>query len=192
MDQAVKPDPAPGPGQPSAGPGPTPFGRGLSRLTRTVSAIGSLMIVGLMVAINADVGGRYLFNHPVPGTAEVISASIVSIVFLQLPDCIRSDRMIRSGVLIDRLLLTRPRLGEAMEVIFSLTGLVMTCILLRYLVPAVHKAWAAYHMIGVPGIFQAPIWPFYLLVVIGAALAVVEYGRAILVHLQRYRAERQP
>lgn len=166
-------------------------GQSLTRLTRTLSAIGSLMIMGLMVGINADVGGRYFFNSPIPGTAEVISASIVSIIFLQLPDCVRKRRMIRSGVLIDRLLERRPRLGETAEAVLSFVGFAMLCIMVYYLVPAVSKAWTARHTIGVPGIFTAPIWPFYLLVLLGAALATIEYGRLCIKYLTRIRVARE-
>lgn len=173
--------------EPSRAAADGPLARGLSALTRAVSAAGSLMIVMLMAAINLDVGGRYLFNHPIPGTAEVISASIVSIIFLQLPDCIRSGRMIRSDILIERVVKARPKLGQVFELCFSILGFCMLAVVVRYIAPAVHKAWVSHHMLGVPGIFTAPIWPFYLLVLVGAVLATLEYLRLTIVNVAALR-----
>lgn len=154
----------------------------MDSITRAVSAIGSLMIVGLMVGINLDVGGRYFFNSPLPGTAEIISASIVSIIFLQLADCIRTDRMIRSDILLARLVVSRPRLADWFYAVFALVGFGMLAVLVWFLIPSVSKAFYQGHTVGVPGMFVMPVWPFYALVLTGAVLATLEYLRAAFAH----------
>lgn len=159
--------------------------RALGGITRLASAIGSLMIVGLMVAINLDVAGRYLFNAPLPGTAEIVAASIVSIVFLQLPDCICSDRMIRSDLVFHRIATRHPRIGAGMDLVFLLLGLAMLSILTWYVFLAVSKAVTSHHLVGVPGVFEMPIWPFYAMVLAGTALSTLEYAALITVDLKK-------
>ena len=86
-----------------------PLTGGFQRLTRTLNAIGTLWIVALMLLINSDVLGRELFNSPVRGVTELVSLSIVGIVFLQLADTLWSGRMTRADVLLDRLKRTTRR-----------------------------------------------------------------------------------
>src|SRR5690606_26270968 len=85
---------------------PLPFG--LHRLTQGLNALGSLMILGLMLLINADIIGRTGFNAPVRGVTELVSLSIVGIVFLQLADTLRCGRFTRADMLLERLKRTQP------------------------------------------------------------------------------------
>lgn len=163
-------------GEPSAAGSPLRRTSPLGRVTEAFSAVGTLMIVGIMVLINSDVAMRYLFNQPIPGVAEIVSASIVTIIFLQLPDCIRSDRMIRSDMWIERLTRQRPGVAMAMETLFNAAGTLMLALLVYYVYPKVARAYTAGHTIGVYGVFLAPIWPFYAGVLFGSALATVEYA----------------
>ena len=94
-----------------------PLTGGFQRLTRTLNAIGTLWIVALMLLINSDVLGRELFNSPVRGVTELVSLSIVGIVFLQLADTLWSGRMTRADVLLDRLKRTTPALAAAQKVL---------------------------------------------------------------------------
>ena len=55
-----------------------------------------------MLLINSDVLGRNLFNAPVRGVTELVSLSIVGIVFLQLADTLHSGRFTRADVLLER------------------------------------------------------------------------------------------
>lgn len=89
---------------------PLPFG--LHRLTQGLNALGSLMILGLMLLINADIIGRTGFNAPVRGVTELVSLSIVGIVFLQLADTLRCGRFTRADMLLDRLKRTQPVFAE--------------------------------------------------------------------------------
>ena len=148
----------------------------LAPITRTASGIGSLMIVCIMIMINTDVGFRYVFNNPLPGVAEIVSTGIVSIIFLQLPDCIRAGRMIRSDMWITRLAQTRPRIGLILDAVFHAIGTTMLAVLVFYIFPEVEEAVVECQTIGVHGVFVAPIGPFYICVIIGAVLAMLEYA----------------
>lgn len=148
----------------------------LARITEASSAAGSLMILAIMALINADVGFRYLLDRPIPGVAEIVSASIVTIIFLQLPDCVATDRMIRSDMWLGRLTARRPSVAAALETVFDALGAVMLALLVYYVYPKVARAYTAGHTIGVYGVFLAPVWPFYAGVLVGATLAAVEYA----------------
>ena len=64
-----------------------------------MNAIGTLWIFGLMVLIGADVLGRELFNSPIRGVTEIVSLSIVAIVFLQLAHTLWVKRITRNEAL---------------------------------------------------------------------------------------------
>lgn len=61
------------------------IGRVLDRLTNSFTMLGGLALMLMMVQINLDVAGRYLLNHPLPGTIEIISNwYMVAVVFFPL------------------------------------------------------------------------------------------------------------
>ena len=53
-------------------------------ITLALNVIGTAGIFLLMLLINADVLGRSLFDRPISGVPEIVSLSIVAIVFLQI------------------------------------------------------------------------------------------------------------
>ena len=72
-------------------------------MVQALNALGTLWIVLLMLLINTDVLGRNLLNAPVRGVTELVSLSIVGIVFLQLADTLHSGRITRADVLLQSL-----------------------------------------------------------------------------------------
>ena len=80
-----------------------------SRLLGAMNALGTVWIFLLMVLINSDILGRELFSSPVRGTTELLSLSIVGIVFLQLGHALMVGRMTRSDMVIETLLVKNPR-----------------------------------------------------------------------------------
>ena len=60
-----------------------------------MNSVGSLWIFALMFLICADVAGRYLFNAPIKGAAEMVGYSIVTAVFLQMASTLRAGRLTR-------------------------------------------------------------------------------------------------
>ena len=75
-----------------------------------------------MVLINSDVLGRNLLGAPVRGVTELVSLSIVGIVFLQLADTLRSGRFTRADVLLDRLKRSRPAGAARLQAVFHGVG----------------------------------------------------------------------
>lgn len=165
-----------------------PLGRlaqGISTLSAAFAVVGGLGIVGIMVLINADVIGRGAFSTPVPATAEIVSAAIVAVVFLQLPFAIRSGRAVRSDMLIGRLQRSSPRIGNALDTVHHLAGAVMLAILVYYLWPQLESTFTQHRTVGLHGVFIIPRWPFTLCVFLGAVLATLQYVLLTLAYAHR-------
>lgn len=62
---------------------------GLSRVANFIAilanALGTLVVLALVVILNLDVIARSVFSEPIPGVYEMVQFSVVMIVFLQLP-----------------------------------------------------------------------------------------------------------
>ena len=150
----------------------SPFGL----LTAVANGIGTVGIVALMVLINADVFGRFLFNSPIAGVPEMVSLSIVGIVFLQVGHTLRVGRFIRSDMAITRLIAARPRLGHAVQALHHATGAVLTGILLYFSTFSFFDTWRNDETVGTFGIFEAPVWPVALIIVLGCAMMLAQFA----------------
>lgn len=152
-------------------------------LLRTVRAaalacaiLGGAGTVAIMVLINADVIGRGAFNAPLPATAEIVSAAIVTVVFLQLPYATAMGRNIRSDMLLARLEAARPRAALLLDALHHAVGTATMAILLRYVTPEVLDAVRHGETVGLYGVFQVPRAPFVLAVLLGAALTTLVFA----------------
>ncbi len=160
---------------------------GLDRLTRAMNALGTVWILGLMVLINADVIGRNLFNAPVSGVPEMISLSIVGIVFLQLADTLHAGRFTRADLLLERLRRQRPALADAFHAFFHGVGAaLMFVILWASWEPLVYSV-RILEYVGAIGNFQAPVWPIKLITLIGLGVTALCYALLSAADLRRLR-----
>lgn len=165
--------------------------RAVSLLSLIFAIVGGAGILAIMAMINSDVIGRAAFASPVPATAEIVSASIVAIVFLQLPLAIQSGRAIRSDMFIDRVHSRSPRAGNALDFLHHLVGAALFGILVYYLWPELMATITRHRTVGLHGIFVLPRWPFTLCVFIGVVLATLQYILLTMAHAQRaLRGER--
>lgn len=146
-----------------------------SRLLGAMNALGTVWIFLLMVLINADILGRELFSAPVRGTTELLALSIVGIVFLQLGHALMSGRMTRSDMVIENLLIARPRLGRALQGLFNLLGVAFLAIIFWGSLALFEDAVEIDEYVGAAGDFTAPTWPVRLLILIGAAATGLQY-----------------
>lgn len=162
--------------QPAAEPAGTPlpatsYGRplplGLHHLFAAMNALGTVWILALMVLMNLDVAGRNLLAAPVRGVTEMVSLSIVGIVFLQLADTLRAGRFTRADVLLYRLQRTRPVLADALQALFHVVGLALMIVILAASWKPLAQAVAIREYVGAVGDFQAPVWPVRLITIVG-------------------------
>jgi TRAP-type C4-dicarboxylate transport system permease small subunit len=139
--------------------------------------LAAVWAMGLSVLIVADIIGNNLVGRAIPGVREIVISSIVMIVYLQLGYAIRSHSMLRA----DTLLLAMPvmlrrivlAVGYALGVAFFLM------ILSGGINPAVH-AWTTSEYWG-EGALRVPVWPTRFMIIVGCALAIVNYVVAALI-----------
>lgn len=156
------------------GPGDT--GRSLfGRLVAGFSALGTGWIFFLMVLICADVLSRDLFNAPILGVAEMVQFSIVGIVFLQLPQTLRSGGLTRSDVLLAGIVRRWPRGAYVMLGLFDLIGATLFAIIFITTVPLLKAAYLNSEFYGATGVVQIPTWPLKLLILVGCAALAVQF-----------------
>ena len=154
-----------------------PFGL----LAEGLGAIGTAWIFVLMLLINADVIGRYFFNKPMVGTVEIVSMSIVGIIYLQLGQALRYERFIRSDAILGRLLLSRPRAGYAVQAFHHLVGAILLGLMVHFCIPETISAWQQSEYLGTEGVFVFYIWPIDALVTLGATVTAIQF----LLHFAR-------
>lgn len=161
--------------------------RWLDRLTQVANICGSLLITALVLLISADVLGRNLFNAPISGVPELVTLSIVAIVFLQSPQALKSGRMTRSDALIGFLYSRAPKVAALLETIFDLLAIAIVGVILYATCPIFLRAWERSEFIGAVGDFTAPVWPVKILILIGGALLALQFAARIV---RRFSTER--
>ena len=173
------------------------FGRVFHGIAMIANAAGTLVIFALIIVMNADVFSRNFFDAPLRGVVEMVIFSLVLIVFLQLPDVVRQNRLTRSdGFLV--LGRTRfPRFTNVLDRIIDLSAAVFMALITWTLWPEFTESIATCHFLtppefgpepsgvfltdfktalarcqyfGTPGIFTAPWWPAKLAIVFSTAL----------------------
>lgn len=165
-----------------------PFG--LHHLVSGMNALGTLWILALMVLINLDVFGRNLMGLPVRGVTELVSLSIVGIVFLQLADTLRTGRFTRADILLDRLKLTHPRLNDALHALFHGVGMALMVIILAASWAPLVESIRIREYVGAIGDFQAPVWPVRLIMLLGLSVTALCFGLLAWMDLCRLAARR--
>ncbi len=167
------------------------------------NAIGTIVIFLMVAVMNIDVVARGIFHAPLRGVVEMVIFSLVLIVFLQLPDVVRNNRLTRSdGFLVfaeDRF----PAFAGALSRIIDLAACIFmglitwtmwpefvesieTC---HFITPPefgpassgdfltdVSAAFARCEYFGTPGIFTAPWWPAKMSIVFSTALCCIIFA----------------
>ena len=159
----------------------------LDRLFSIMNALGTLWILVLMLLINLDVVGRNLLNAPVRGVPEMVSLSIVGIVFLQLADTLRSGRFTRAEILLEYLKRKSPAACDGLQMVFHLLGLSLMLVILLASWQPLAEAVRIREYVGAVGDFQIPVWPIRLITLLGllatglcfALLAVLDVRRML-------------
>lgn len=147
---------------------------------RALLAFAATLAFLLSFLVVADVVGRTVFSSPVKGTPEIVSMSIVIICFLQASYAIRSGGMLHVDV-IPAMLPERGR--EALVALGCLLGLAFFAVVLYGSIEPLAHAWRSNEYEG-EGALRIPTWPARFAVLLGAALAALDYGLALAVHVR--------
>lgn len=150
--------------------------RVLDAVTQAFNVAGSLLILGLMLLIGADVAGRNILGQPVPGVPELVSLSIVAIVFLQVPQALRKGRIARSEALLA--VLPRPA-SRAVQTLFDLAGVAAVTVIVWTTWPILLRAWERGEFVGAIGDITFPIWPVKLCILAGGTLLALQFAARI-------------
>lgn len=162
--------------------------RALSRVTALLSALGTGLILCIMLLISSDVAGRFFFGRPIAGVPEVVAMSILAIVFLQIANTTAEGKLTRSDALLGALRHRSPRVAEGLDALFHVAGAVLLAILLSAFYPQFLRSFGRNEMIGTVGQFLAPIWPVHGIVLLGAALMFLVFVmRALALALRALR-----
>lgn len=141
-----------------------------------MNSVGTLWLFSLTFVICADVAGRYLFNAPIQGAAEVVGFSVVTALFLQFPNTLRVGRFTRVELLIEQLHASRPFAGWFLSALFALAGAAVFGLIAWGTWPRFQQAWATDEITGTPGVFTFRLWPFFGVIVFGAAVTCVQFA----------------
>jgi TRAP-type C4-dicarboxylate transport system permease small subunit len=172
--------------EPSAKAPLTPFGW----LVDGSNAVGSLLILALLVTILSDVVMRGLFNQPLHGVAELVGMSVIVVVFSQLASSARHGRMARAEIFIDGFRERSPRGGAALQAAWNLVALSVCGMIAYATAPKLLEAWRTAEFVGNEGLFTAPVWPMRAAVVIGASLTAVQYAVFLVRAIRRALGQR--
>ena len=158
------------------------FGSAVSAVSKLINgiavsanAVGTLVVLALVVIVNYDAIARSFFNSPFLGAVEVVQFSMVLIVFLQLPDVIRVGRLTRSDGLLGLVGRRNPAAGKIMSRaidLFSLTFMVIVAIAIW---PEFLEMFETQDFFGIPGVFTAPWWPVKLVIFLSACLCAMHF-----------------
>ena len=139
-----------------------------------LNVVGTLLILAIMILVNADVIGRGALGLPISGVPEMVSMSIVAIVFLQVAQTFRMGRLTRSEAVLGMIQSRSPRFRALVEFIFCCGAIGIMAQLLNASWPLFLKSWIRNTFEGTIGDFTAPIWPVKLIILIGCVALIVQ------------------
>ena len=158
-----------------APPPPKPPRSWFGAVTIWLNAVGTVLILVMAVAVNADILGRELFRRPIAGVTEFLGLSIVAVVFLQMANTLREDRHVSNDLIMTAVGRKRPRVAYFFYGVFHLIGAVLMGFIVWYVIPILRENYDGNFYKGTGGVIEIPVWPFMLVVVIGGAVSVIQY-----------------
>lgn len=158
----------------------SPLTRGANVIAVSANVVGTMVVLILVVVVNFDVVARGVFNAPFLGAVEVVQFSMVLIVFLQLPDVIRVNRLTRSDGFLLYLDRRAPAAARTLRgAINALSAAFMTLVAVA-VYPEFVEMWHTNDYFGVPGVFTAPWWPIKLVIWLSGGLCAVLFMLKVL------------
>jgi C4-dicarboxylate transporter, DctM subunit len=151
--------------------------RNFDRLLSVLAGIGAAWIFFLMICINLDVFGRFLFNSPVSGVPTIVENSIIAIVFLQLAAAVRNGRITRSEMFLNILEKRKPDAQIFLNGIYHAFGIVLMGLIFYFGYPLFMKALQDRTYAGVEGVFTIPVWPIRAIILLCSLLVAIQFAR---------------
>ena len=149
--------------------------------SRVLNILSAVWLGSIAILILCDVIGREFFQSPVYGTNEIVSNSVVSILFLQLPLTILTRSSLRTTIFYG-VAGTRGR-GFIDAVAYFLAGLLFLAIAVGSW-PNMVEAWEILEQEG-SGIINIPVYPIRTLVVFVSFVGVIVSGLLVYQSLRK-------
>lgn len=147
----------------------------VGRLAAIMAAVGTAWILVIMTVICADIAGRAGFNRPILGVPEFLQFSIVGIVFLQLPQTLRTGGLTRSDALLNLVERRAPSVRHALQLVFDLVGAALFAIIVGTTWPLALRAFENREFYGSTGVVQIPTGPLKLIIIAGCAVMAIQF-----------------
>lgn len=171
-------------GAPQTGRQRTALQRGWTVVVDGLAALATFLIGVLMLIICADIVFRNGFGSSLPLISEIGGLLVVLIVALQLASAIRADRLAQVEIVIGALMVHAPRLAFILKALFALAGAFMVGMIAWASLGILQKDWASNEFVGTPGLGTMPTWPFRTLIMIGMAVAAMEFVIVAFAHFK--------
>ncbi len=137
------------------------------------NVIGTLVVLALVVVVNFDVVARGVFSAPFLGAVEVVQFSMVLIVFLQLPDVVRVNRLTRSDGFLTILGNRKPKTARLIGALIDGVAAFFLGMIAFAIWPEFTEMFETRDYFGIPGVFTAPWWPIKLTIFLSTALCAL-------------------
>ncbi len=144
------------------------------------NAIGTLVVLALVMVVNYDVVARGFFNKPFHGAVELVQFSMVLIVFLQLPDVVRVDRLTRSDGFLSVTGNRWPSARKYLSKLINLVSFIFMVLIAVAMWPEFLDMLETRDYFGVPGVFTAPWWPIKLVIFISAVMCSLLFALKVI------------
>lgn len=159
-------------GSPKRGASPRSW---FGSLTALLNIVGTILIIVMAIAVNADVLSRDLFLKPIAGVNEYLGLSIVAVVFLQMTNTLREGRHVSNDIIIRAVGGSYPRVARAFYGLFHLIGAGLMVLIVWFVSPMFMEMYQNGYYQGTAGVIEIPIWPFVLTVIIGGTASAIQY-----------------
>jgi len=153
----------------------------VERIAIAANAIGTLVVLGLVMVVNYDVVGRGFFDHTFHGSVELVQFSMVLIVFLQLPDVVRVNRLTRSDGFLALAGNRWPGLFVWLDKFINLVSCIFMLLVAIAIWPEFLDMLETRDFFGVPGVFTAPWWPIKLVIFLSASLCSLLFALKLFI-----------
>ena len=153
------------------------------RLSKFLMVVAAAWAFGLAFLVMGNIIGRFVFDSPIDGTAEIVAASIVIIVFLQAGYAIRSRSMLKADFLVTHLPI---KVQRALLAIGYLLGAVFFLMIITGGWEESIRSFVEGEFEG-EGALRVPSWPARWTVLIGSALAMINY--CVMAYLDVFKPE---
>ena len=141
------------------------------RLSKFLMVAAAAWTFGLAFLVMGNIIGRTVFDAPIYGTAEIVAASIVIVVFLQAGYAIRSRSMLKADFLVIHL-------PDVVQRTLLAVGYLLGA---AFFLMIITGGWEESILSYVEGEYEGegalrvPSWPARWTVLVGSALAMINY-----------------